>query len=72
MLYWTAETAFGFKFSSTFSFCVVTYTSGRQPVVRGPLMVRKKILVVRGEIWTLFAIFMFIILISNKQQQISH
>ena len=41
-------------------------TSGRQPVVR------QKILVVRGEIWTLFAIFMFIILISNKQQQISH
>ena len=31
-------------------------TSGRQPVVR------EKILVVRGEIWTLFAIFMFIIL----------
>jgi hypothetical protein len=25
-------------------------------------MVREKILVVRGEIWTLFAIFMFIIL----------
>jgi hypothetical protein len=40
--------------------------SGRQPVVR------EKISVVRGEIWTLFAIFMFIILISNKQQQISH
>jgi hypothetical protein len=38
------------------------YTSGRQPVVRGPLMVRKKSLVVRGEIWTLFAIFMFTIL----------
>jgi hypothetical protein len=31
-------------------------------MVRGPLMVREKILVVRGEIWTLFAIFMFIIL----------
>jgi hypothetical protein len=47
-------------------------------------MVREKILVVRGEIWTLFVIFMLIILIhyilirlrvhkliSNKQQQIS-
>ena len=32
------------------------YVSGRQPVVR------EKILVVRGEIWTLFAIVMFIIL----------
>jgi hypothetical protein len=31
-------------------------------VVRGPLMVREKFLVVRGEIWTLFAIFMFITL----------
>jgi hypothetical protein len=30
-------------------------------MVRGPLMVREKILVVRGEIWTLFAILMFII-----------
>jgi hypothetical protein len=30
-------------------------------MVRGQLMVRQKILVVRGEIWTLFAIFMFII-----------
>jgi hypothetical protein len=38
------------------------YSSSRQPVVCGPLMVREKILVVRGEIWTLFAIFMFIIL----------
>jgi hypothetical protein len=38
------------------------YVSGRQPVFRGPLMVREKILVVRGEIWTLFAMFMFIIL----------
>jgi hypothetical protein len=47
------------------------WTSGRQPVVRGPLMVREKMLVVRGEIWTLFAIFVFIILISKKQQQIS-
>jgi hypothetical protein len=31
-------------------------------MVRGPLMMREKILVVRGDIWTLFAIFMFIIL----------
>jgi hypothetical protein len=31
-------------------------------MVRGPLMVRENILVVRGEIWTLFSIFMFIIL----------
>jgi hypothetical protein len=31
-------------------------------MVRGPLTVREKLLVVRGEIWTLFAIFMFIIL----------
>jgi hypothetical protein len=31
-------------------------------MVQGPLMVCEKILVVRGEIWTLFAIFMFIIL----------
>jgi hypothetical protein len=37
-------------------------SSGAQPVVRGQLMVREKILVVRGEIWTLFAIFMFIML----------
>jgi hypothetical protein len=34
----------------------VVLISGHQPVVR------EKILVVRGEIWTLFAIFMFIIL----------
>jgi hypothetical protein len=40
----------------------VLWDSSRQPVVRGPLMVREKILVVCGEIWTLFAIFMFIIL----------
>jgi hypothetical protein len=33
--------------------------SGRQPMVRGPLMVCEKILVVRGEIWTLFAIFVY-------------
>jgi hypothetical protein len=32
------------------------YNSGRQP------MVREKMFVIRGEIWTLFAIFMFIIL----------
>jgi hypothetical protein len=38
------------------------WTSGRQPVVRGPLMVSEKILLVRREIWTLFAIFIFIIL----------
>jgi hypothetical protein len=57
----------------------VVQLSGRQP------MGREKILVVRGEIRTLFSIFMFIILIhyilirlrvhkliSNKQQQISH
>jgi hypothetical protein len=31
-------------------------------MVRGPLMVREKILMAHGEIWTLFAIFMFIIL----------
>jgi hypothetical protein len=34
----------------------VVYTSGRQPIVRD------KILVARGEIWALFAIFMFVIL----------
>jgi hypothetical protein len=34
----------------------MVYGSGRQP------MVREKMLVVRGEIWTVFAIFMFIIL----------
>jgi hypothetical protein len=34
------------------------WISGRQ------LVVREKILVVRGEIWTLFAIFMFIILLN--------
>jgi hypothetical protein len=41
---------------------VITYNSGRQPMVRGPLMIGEKILVVRGEMWTLFAIFMFIVL----------
>jgi hypothetical protein len=35
---------------------IVLYISGSQP------MVREKLLVVRGEMWTLFAIFMFIIL----------
>jgi hypothetical protein len=44
------------------SFIDVVYNSSRQPVVRGPLMVREKIVVVCGEIWALFAIFMFIIL----------
>jgi uncharacterized membrane protein (GlpM family) len=49
---------------------MIVKSSGRQP------MVRENILVVRGEIWTLLAMFMFIILfhyiISNKQQQVSH
>jgi hypothetical protein len=40
----------------TISLQCISYTSGHQP------MVREKILVVRGEIWTLFAIFMIIIL----------
>jgi hypothetical protein len=35
---------------------LILYNSGRQPIVC------EKILVVRGEMWTLFAIFMFIIL----------
>jgi hypothetical protein len=31
----------------------------------GPLIVREKISVFRGEIWTLFAIFMFIIILLH-------
>jgi hypothetical protein len=37
-------------------------SSDRQPMVYRPLMVREKMFVVRGGIWTLFAIFMCIIL----------